>query len=50
MYALREQSHIMRLAVAVPVAAGVYLAAAKLLRLEMLTLILGPRRKPAATP
>ena len=49
MYVLREQSHLARLAVAVPVAAAVYLLAAKLLRLEMLTLLLGPRRKPAAS-
>ena len=50
MYILREQSHVVRLAVAVPTAAAVFLAAAKLLRLEMLTLILGPRRKPTAPP
>ena len=44
-FVLRDQSHIVRLAVAVPTAAAVYIAAAKLLRVEMLPLLLGARRK-----
>ncbi len=44
---LREHAPLIRLAVAVPVAAGVYLLAAKLLHVEMLSLLLG-RRKTAA--
>ena len=47
MAALREQAPLMRLAVVVPVAAGVYLLAAKLFRVEMLSLLLGRRRKIA---
>jgi hypothetical protein len=47
MFALREHSHALRLAVAVPVAAATYLLAAKLFRVEMLTLLLGRHRKPA---
>jgi len=50
MHILRQQSHLARLAVAVPVAAAVYLIAAKILRVEMLTLLLGPRRQPLAPP
>lgn len=47
MFALRNEGHILRLAVAVPVAAGVYLLAAKLFRVEMLSLLLGGRRSVA---
>ena len=45
-FALHNHSHLLRLAVAVPVAAVVYIAAAKILRVEMLPLLLGARRKP----
>jgi putative peptidoglycan lipid II flippase len=50
MFALRQQSHVLRLAVAVPVAAGVYLLAAKILRVEMLSLLFGRHRKTATPP
>ena len=48
MFVLRDQNPIARLAGAVPVAAGVYLLAAKLFRIEMLSLLLGRRRRGAA--
>ena len=44
-FALRDQSHIIRLAAAVPTAAAVYILAAKILHIETLPLLLGPRRK-----
>ncbi|MHC4519468.1 MAG: murein biosynthesis integral membrane protein MurJ [Planctomycetota bacterium] len=47
-FALRHWGPIPRLAVAVPVAAGTYILAARLFRVEMLALLLGTR-KPTTT-